>query len=89
MNSQIQFYTTAGCHLCEEAYAMLQHVEQHKEEYAFDSFSMSSVDLIDIVDDEKLVEHYGIRIPVLKNEKGQELAWPFEFSELLAWLKPL
>ena len=35
------------------------------------------------VDDEALVEKYGIRIPVLKRARdGEELGWPFDEEQL-------
>jgi len=52
-----------------------------------ETFAMDNVESIDIIDDEKLVAEYGVRIPVLKNQKGQELAWPFELNELVTWVK--
>ena len=40
--------------------------------------------LVEIADDEKLVEAYGLRIPVLKNGKA-EIDWPFTADDLLAF----
>lgn len=71
---QLLFYTTVGCHLCEEAARMLPHVEQQ--------FGVS-VRVIDIASDEALVERYGVRIPVLLNPANdRELGWPFQYQDL-------
>ena len=72
---KLNFYTTAGCHLCEEAAQMLAELEfQHSIEW----------EAIDIAEDEDLVELYGIRIPVILNTAtGKEIGWPFEYEDLL------
>jgi len=69
-------YTTEGCHLCEYAEQMLAELLKSRE------FVLESVD---IATNEKLVELYGIRIPVVMNKANkQELGWPFQFEELLS-----
>jgi len=90
MTQIIQLYTTAGCHLCEQAAAMFAYLTandlQTKEQF--------SLNLVEIAEDDVLLETYGIRIPVLakSNDLGtgvnsdQELGWPFELEELKAWL---
>lgn len=43
------------------------------------------IESVDIADDEKLVDRYGLTIPVVKNaETGEELNWPFEMEQLLS-----
>lgn len=66
---RIALFTTAGCHLCEQAFELLQRVS-----------TIYSLDIVavEIGDDDKLVEQYGIRIPVLQFEDGEELNWPFD-----------
>jgi len=64
-------YSTTGCHLCDEAVALLRVA------------GLSEFDVVDIVDDECLFAEYGIRIPVLVYLDGKlsgkkELAWPFD-----------
>lgn len=66
---RISLFTTAGCHLCEQAFELLQLVST--------SHSLDIV-AVEIGDDDKLVEQYGIRIPVLQFEDGEELNWPFD-----------
>jgi len=75
MNPELQFYGTSGCHLCDEAIALLEaigNVTWHK---------------IDIADDDALLARYGTRIPVLARSDGREIGWPFGTTELTAFLK--
>lgn len=76
--NKLVFYTTVGCHLCEQADSLLQQfAEQNAGTLRFD------IDEVDIATDEKLVELYGIRIPVVKNESNQrEIGWPFALEDL-------
>ena len=68
-------YTTAGCHLCEQAAAMLAELEAQGQ---------VRIEAVDIANDEQLVERYGIRIPVVKDvERDQEIGWPFAMGDLL------
>ncbi len=70
------FYTTAGCHLCEEAKALLDVLKTQHE---------VNIQTIDISSSQALVELYGIRIPVIKNQTtGEELGWPFGYDELFS-----
>ena len=69
-------YITGGCHLCEQAAALLR----------------AAVDapfrLVEIADDDDLLERYGVRIPVLQRlDTGVELSWPFDAAaiERLLW----
>ncbi|HOW76563.1 MAG TPA: glutaredoxin family protein [Candidatus Competibacteraceae bacterium] len=67
-------YTTSGCHLCEQAEALLQSVG-------------APVETVEIADDEALLERYGVRIPVLRHrETGGELDWPFDAAVIQCWL---
>lgn len=73
----VTLYTTLGCHLCEQAHAMLLHLSANG--WALE------IDTVEIADDDDLIEKYGIRIPVLKTG-GQELGWPFSLEELQVFL---
>jgi len=66
-------YHTDGCHLCEQAMALLTQCQVDYQ-------------LVDIVFDQKLVDAFGIRIPVLKNEQGQHLDWPFDQQKIQQFL---
>ncbi|HEY0268285.1 MAG TPA: glutaredoxin family protein [Methyloradius sp.] len=74
----LTLYGTSGCHLCDEAQALLNKLE--------DEYSLN-IQMMDIADDESLVEVYGIRIPVLINVDKSELSWPFTENDLRTWLK--
>ena len=66
-------YHTDGCHLCDQAMALLA---QCQVEYQ----------LVDIVFKQDLVTLFGTRIPVLENEKGQFLDWPFDYYKIEQFL---
>lgn len=68
----ITFYTTAGCHLCEQAQDLLQQCQAWP----------LTVSAIDIALNNDLVEQYGTRIPVLKFTDQTELNWPFDLKML-------
>ena len=70
----LTFYTTAGCHLCELAADLISQLE---------STCDIAVVEIDIVTDEKLVDRFGMRIPVVsKGDTQREMSWPFTLEEL-------
>lgn len=72
--TRLNFYTTTGCHLCELAESLLLELKQ-QQAVAYES--------IDIAGDERLVELYGIRIPVVRRQdSGRELGWPFDRHDL-------
>lgn len=76
--NKLIFYTTAGCHLCEHADLLLQELVQ-----VANNRNRFEIEEVDISTDEKLVELYGIRIPVVKNAaNGKEIGWPFGVEEL-------
>lgn len=75
---QLDLMTTDGCHLCEDAIAVLQHGL---------TADAAEVDLVDIVYDEALMERYATRIPVLVDRiGGSELDWPFDGPQLARFL---
>jgi len=79
MTNTLLLYTTSGCHLCEEAETLLQQL-------ILAGHTMEVIP-VDISIDEKLVELYGIRIPVVKNPASEmEIAWPFNAQQLLGLL---
>ncbi|AFJ02064.1 Glutaredoxin-like domain (DUF836) [Methylophaga frappieri] len=71
-------FTTQGCHLCEQAQDLFALVNQSN------SFTLK---LCEIGDAPKLIEQYGIRIPVIQAPAGQELDWPFSPMRLEQFLK--
>lgn len=75
---RLELMTTEGCHLCDEALAML---------LAMESLSGWWLEEVDIAESDALTVRYGERIPVLRlTENGPELDWPFTADEVLAWL---
>jgi glutaredoxin len=68
----LTLYTTSGCHLCEHAEAILEQAAHVYE-------------AVDIADDLSLMERYGVTIPVVKDDSGRELGWPFDGTQLAAF----
>ncbi len=88
MTGRLLFFTTSGCHLCEQAQAMLPgvlaHANQLRDRTGLVQLQMQPVE---IGEDVVLVQRYGSRIPVLQlEETGQELGWPFDQARLFAYL---
>ncbi len=72
----LNLYTTAACHLCEQAEALLLCLPQRE-------LQQIKVQAIDIADSDTLVAQYGIRIPVLqRNDTLHELNWPFSLRDI-------
>ena len=76
--TKVKFYTTVGCHLCEDAHLLIdQFVKQ----------GGVIVEMIDIADSDELIDSYGIRIPVIQRlDTDKELGWPFDQNELAVFL---
>ncbi len=63
----LALYVTGGCHLCERAADLIRGAVA------------APFHTVEIADDEDLLEHYGVRIPVLRRlDTGEELGWPFD-----------
>lgn len=73
---RLKLYTTLGCHLCEQLEALLATL--CAEPYRLER--------VEISDDDALVERYGVRIPVLVDEAGEELDRGMAPERLAAWL---
>lgn len=74
----VRLYTTLGCHLCEQALALLK---------ALPAELNLSIETVEIADSDDLVERYGIRIPVvMRAGSTEELGWPFDEDRLKAFL---
>jgi hypothetical protein len=77
--SHFILYGTLGCHLCELAETQLSAVLAR--------FADIDIECIDIADSDEMIEHYGVRIPVLRRVRDQaELDWPFADAALLDFL---
>mgnify|MGYP000140753424 CR=1 FL=1 len=73
-------YSTLGCHLCDEAVAILKVA------------GLSKFDVVDISDDECLFAEYGVKIPVIvyldgKSNGKKELAWPFDLLSAREYIR--
>ena len=79
---KVTLFTTSGCHLCEEAEAMLRHLQQ-----ALNTDINIDIATVDIAESEKLMAKYGLRIPVIQASDGRELGWPFSIDELVSFLR--
>lgn len=75
----LTLYSTAGCHLCDEAEALLAAALARGTGRAWQ--------VVDIADDDALFERYGWHIPVLRRADGEELRWPFDAVGLRAFLR--
>lgn len=76
---QVKLYTTAGCHLCDEARQLLERVKATGRDI--------SICEVEIADSEWLLEKYGIRIPVVTADNdARELGWPFSYEDLAQFI---
>ena len=74
---ECQLLGTLGCHLCEDAEAVLMP-------FVVEGLQ---VELVDIAESEAMVERYGLRIPVLiRCDSAEELGWPFDAEQVAAFL---
>jgi len=70
--------TTVGCHLCDDATALLCQTLDP---------ALHQLEAEDIAFDDQLMEKYAVRIPVLVEEAtGRELGWPFDADDIRAFV---
>lgn len=77
---ELLLYTTLGCHLCDDAEAVIKSC-----------LNPEYIELVkvEIADSDALVESYGTRIPVVGVEgESAELNWPFDQPALIEFLTP-
>lgn len=75
---ELKLYSTLGCHLCEEAEALLNQAQ---------TVTDVGWQTVEIAESDKLMQEYGLRIPVVQyTENGAELGWPFDEHRLMDWL---
>jgi hypothetical protein len=75
--TKFAFYTTEGCHLCEQAWALI--IAQDL---------VTEMTQVEIIHDAANVALYGIRIPVIKNnDTDKEIGWPFDAVELADFIE--
>jgi arsenate reductase-like glutaredoxin family protein len=73
MASRLTLYYTDGCHLCDDAVVLLKQLNLTYQK-------------VDIVEMRSLVEQYGTLIPVVENEFGSALNWPFSVQQLQTFI---
>ena len=75
--TRLTLFATAGCHLCEQAHAL---IEPH---LGGPVGTTPTLEIVDIAESTVLTDRYGILIPVLRNEdSGVELNWPFRTEDV-------
>lgn len=78
---ELNLYTTSHCHLCEQAEAILNSIVND-----YDIHWNS----IEIADNERLLELYGTKIPVIQiNGTRTEIAWPFDCTAVLTMIRKI
>lgn len=78
MAKTLILYTTAGCHLCDRAKAVIW------PQLSAGSWRLQEVE---IAESDELIERYGVRIPVVAPAEGVgELGWPFDAEQLRDFL---
>ena len=77
MSSSYILYSSEGCHLCEDALALCTPI-----------INNNAFVVKDIVEDEALVEQYGMHIPVLMQvESNEKLFWPFTSENITEFIQ--
>lgn len=76
----LTLYSTEGCHLCEDAEALLELLKQRQPQLRWS--------VVDIADKDELFERYGWSIPVVRDPGGRELSWPFDLQALESFSSP-
>jgi hypothetical protein len=70
----LQLFQRDDCHLCDLALEVLALAR------------VPDFDSVFIDGDDALEARYGTRVPVLRDDAGRELDWPFNVEGLRAWL---
>lgn len=76
--NHLTLYGTSACHLCEEAAKILDQLKEGGLALTYEE--------IDIANDDALFAAYGLTIPVIRNEQGREINWPFTPESVIALL---
>ena len=75
---ELILYTTAGCHLCEQAEYLIMPTLKARD---------IVLQRVDISESDELLECYGVRIPVIRWPGHElDLGWPFAEDEFLEYL---
>lgn len=69
MQKKYILYGTVGCHLCDEAEAIISAVQKNQNIIYIKK---------DIAEDDELLQRFGLRIPVLEcTLTDKQINWPF------------
>jgi thiol-disulfide isomerase/thioredoxin len=74
----VTLFSAPGCHLCDEARALLAQYEA--------SHGLT-VEAVNIRSSPELEQEFGLRIPVARFPYGGELSWPFTGQQVRAALE--
>lgn len=78
-SSTVCLYGTVGCHLCDEAKALIQGLLEHEGWCLIEC---------DIAEQDGLYDRYCMRIPVLRrHDDCRELDWPFDAEQVRRFLR--
>jgi thiol-disulfide isomerase/thioredoxin len=69
----VTLFSAPGCHLCEEAHAILDE---------FDRQGLLDLESVNIRTSPDLQYEFGLRIPVARFSGGLELGWPFTSEQV-------
>jgi hypothetical protein len=76
--TQLVFYTTSHCHLCEQAEVLLLSL---KNQYELNWLT------VEISNNDRLIKKYGLTIPVIKRSDTQtEINWPFTTNDIIKFI---
>jgi len=70
----LTLYTTVGCHLCDDAEAVLHELSLTHDIH---------INLSEIGDDNDLIDLYGTLIPVVEFPDNSTLNWPFDIKDII------
>jgi hypothetical protein len=84
----LRLYTTAGCHLCEQAEQLLPPVLAYFSNTQHKACGLEvEWERVEISDSHELFERYGMHIPVIGvADSDDELAWPFDQAQVFQFL---
>jgi len=75
---KLRFYTTDGCHLCDEAWALINPIAQRRG---------LTLEYVEIMDDPQAEARFAESIPVLeRSDQEQPLHWPFDTAAIYRFL---
>ena len=80
---QLLLLGTQGCHLCDEAEAIVRS-------YLLNKSRLIDLEIVEIAEQVHWQEHYAVHIPVLYDlETKKDLFWPFEKKDVNRFVEEL